>query len=165
MFKYEALNSYVTYISPLPSLENVVIGLRDSKFKKVSDLEGKRIAYLRGAKFSDVIDNNNKIIKITTHDFHQGIDMLMAKRVDAIIGPIDPIIVAAKKLTDSDNLFGIPLVVSTRTPWLQISNASKLRNSTEVIKAHFNDILSSGELQILRTKYLSNTNTHTKTTE
>lgn len=161
MFKYEALKSHVTYISPLPSLKNVVIGLKDSGFKKVSDLEGKKIAYLRGAKFSDLIDHNDKIIKITTHNFHQGIDMLMAKRVDAIIGPIDPIMVAAQKFLNNDNLLGQPLIVSTRTPWLQISNASKLRNSTDIIKKHFNDIMTTGELQVLRNKYLSNTSIDT----
>jgi len=155
MFKYKESEPYVTYIAPLPSLENVVIGLKGIEFKKISDLEGKKIAYLRGAKFSDAIDHNDKIIKVTTHDFRQGIDMLMAERVDAIIGPIDPILLAAQKLKSNKELFGAPFVVSTRTPWLQISNLSKLRYSIESIKKYFHEILAADELNSLRKKYLS----------
>lgn len=155
MFKYKESEPYVTYLTPLPSLDNVVIGLKGTYFKTLSDLEGKKIAYLRGAKFSDSIDNNDKIIKITTHDFRQGIDMLMAKRVDAIIGPIDPILLAVKKLKSNKELLGAPLLISTRTPWLQISNLSKLRYSIDSIKNAFQDILKKGELNSLREKYLS----------
>lgn len=165
MFKYKESEPYVTYLAPLPSLENVVIGLKGIEFKKVSDLEGKKIAYLRGAKFSDAIDNNDKIIKITTHNFRQGIDMLMAERVDAIIGPIDPIVSAAQKLKSNKELFGTPLVVSTRTPWLQISNLSKLRYSKENIKKHFQKILATDELNTLRKKYLSYSDTPIKQIE
>lgn len=154
MFKYKELESYVTYLIPLPSLDNVVIGLSGIKYDKISDLEGKKVAYLRGAKFSDAIDNNEKIIKITTHDFRQGIDMLFAERADFIIGPIDPIISAIQRLKIDSRLLGEPLIVSTRTPWLQISNASKLRHSKQKVKNYFNDILANGKLNTLRSKYL-----------
>jgi len=155
MFKYKELEDYVTYIHPLPTLTNIVIGLKGTEFKNITALEGKTLAYLRGAKFSDAIDNNPKILKITTKDFRQGIDLLNAGRVDAIIGPAEPIIAAAQDIDDSDQFFGLPLAVSERTPWIQISNKSPLMAITPQIKQRIESIITAGELEILREFYLS----------
>jgi len=163
LFKYEELEQHVHYIAALPELKNVVMGLNGQAFNSVADLEGKTIAYLRGATFSEEIDNNPKIIKITTNNFRQGIDMLMAERVDAIIGPIDPILSAAQKLKIDKDLFGPALIVSTKTPWLQISNLSKLRYSIDDIKKYFNEILAAGKLNSLREKYLTYEDNFNKT--
>ena len=154
MFKYQELEQYVTYITPLPSLKNVVIGLKNSQFDNAYSLERKTIAYLRGAKFSDAIDHNRKITKVTTKDFQQGINMLAAKRVDAIIGPMEPILAAAQDLNKPADFFGQPLVVSERTPWVQISNHSELMSEIAGLKQHFDQLLSSGKLEQLRAKYL-----------
>ncbi len=55
MFRYPELEDYVDYVAPLPSLKTVVIGLKGTHFADLDSLSGKKIAYLRGAKFSDVI--------------------------------------------------------------------------------------------------------------
>ncbi len=154
MFKYKELEDYVTYITPLPSLKNVVIGLKGSQFDNIYSLEGKTIAYLRGAKFSDGVDHNRKITKILAKDFQQGISLLAGKRVDAIIGPMDPILAAAQLLNKPEDFFGQPLVVSERTPWIQISNRSELMSQITRLKQHFDQLLSSGKLEQLRAKYL-----------
>ncbi len=154
MFRYPELERYVTFITPLPTLKNVVIGLKGSSFKVINDLKGKSIAYLRGAKFSDIIDKDRQIIKYETTNFLQGIKMLKRGRVDAIIGPLDPIMSAAFSSGNSAVL-GEPLVVSERTPWLQISNKSKVVSSAKTFARHFNEILKQGELEKLRKKYLT----------
>ena len=152
MFKYKELQDHVIYITPLPSLKNVVLGLKGNRFKSTRDLEGKTIAYLRGAKFSKEIDNNVKIKKYQTKNFSQGIKMLARGRVDAIIGPMEPILSAADSVGMS-NIFDKPLYVSERTPWLQISKKSKLRLRVNKIRDIFNNILIRGELKKLQHKY------------
>ena len=152
MFKYKELKDHVIYIAPLPTLHNVVIGLKGVRFKSIRDLEGKTIAYLRGAKFSEDIDTNNKIKKHRITDFRQGIKMLARGRVDAIIGPMAPILSAANSIGMA-NIFDEPLYVSKRTPWLQISKKSKLRLSVNKIRAIFNNILTRGGLRKLKHKY------------
>lgn len=154
LFKYKELENYVTYIAPLPSLKNVVMGLNGTEFKDIKQLEGRRIAYLRGAKFSDEIDNNHKILKVTTKDFLQGIEMLSAKRADAIIGPLVPIIAAAQQLKKTDDFFSQPLIVSTRTPWLQMSNKSSFIATVDKIRAYYLQIASTEKLKQLKQKYL-----------
>ena len=95
MFKYEELEPYVIYISALPPLKTIVIGLKGHTFDSVTSLHGKKLAYLRGAHFSDEIDRDDKIFRYRTTDFSQAVKMLLSGRVDAVIGPMDPIISAA----------------------------------------------------------------------
>jgi polar amino acid transport system substrate-binding protein len=80
--------------------------------------------------------------------------MLSAGRVDAIIGPLDPIIAATLSLNMNANFLGEPLTVSTRTPWLQLSKKSLHGLSKEKLKAHFQAIIERGELERLRDKYI-----------
>jgi len=155
MFKYKELEDYVVYIAPLPSLKTVVIGLKGSHFDSIESLKGKKIAYLRGAKFSDAIDSDPDIISITTKDFVQAIKLLMVRRVDAIIGPMDPILSAAIQLEVDETLFGEPLVVSERTPWVQISKKSLNRVSIDKLRTLFEAFEKHGELEKIRQKYIS----------
>jgi len=153
MFKYKELVDYVDYIYPLPTLKNVVIGRKGTDYYSVAQLEKLSIAYLRGAKFSDDIDNNPEIIKQTVSDFHQGLLMLQKGRVDAIIGPMAPIISAAKQLDLSREFFGKPLIVSERTPWLQLSKKSANKVSAKRLRTLFSEMMSQGELKEIQQRY------------
>ena len=153
MFKYKELANYVDYIHPLPALKNVVIGRHGSNYQSIKQLEGLNIAYLNGAKFSDEVDNNPNIHKQTVVDFNQGLLMLKKSQVDAIIGPMRPIISSAKKLGLSQSFFGKPLVVSERTPWLQLSKQSKSHISTEKLKTIFSKMIDQGTLESIQQNY------------
>ena len=153
MFKYKELANYVDYIHPLPALKNVVIGRYGHDYQNIKQLEGLNIAYLNGAKFSDEIDSNPKINKQIVEDFNQGLLMLKKSRVDAIIGPMEPIISGAKQLGLSKSFFGKPLTVSERTPWLQLSKQSKNHISAEKLKAIFNKMMDQGTLESIQKKY------------
>lgn len=153
MFKYKELANYVDYIHPLPALKNVVIGRHGHDYQNIKQLEGLNIAYLNGAKFSDVIDNNPKIHKQTVVDFNQGLLMLKKNRVDAIIGPMEPIISGAKQLGLSKSFFGKPLTVSERTPWLQLSKQSKSHISAEKLKVIFSKMMDQGTLESIQKNY------------
>ena len=153
MFKYKELANYVDYIYPLPTLKNVVIGRKGNDFNSVQQLETLSIAYLSGAKFSDDIDNNPRILKQSVSDFHHGLLMLKKGRVDAIIGPMAPIITAAKNMKLSKDFFGKALIVSERTPWLQLSKQSHHKVSPEKLKAIFSQMMEQGELKKIQKKY------------
>ena len=155
MFKYEELDPYVIYVTPLPTLKTVILGLKGSSFTSIDSLSGKKIAYLRGGGFSLEIDNNPDIIILRTTDFSQGLKMLLGGRADAIIGPMEPILSAAAKLNISLDKFGEPLVVSERTPWVQISKRSHLVQSSSKIKLIFERMIEEGVLNKLKVKYLT----------
>lgn len=153
MFKYKELEGHVVYIAPLPALQTVVVGLEGSGIASIEDLRGKTLAYLRGAKFSDVIDEDSNIRKHATRDFVQGAQMLAFGRVDAIIGPIEPILSAFAEINIENVTLDEPFVVSERTPWLQVSNKSADRLPVDEIQAIFFDIVDRGELDAIRRKY------------
>ena len=154
MFKYQELEQYVTYVAPLPSLKIVVVGLHFSAFSSINKLKGVRLAYLRGASFSDAIDNDPSVIIHRTTDFLQGVKMLLAGHVDAIIGPMDPILSTAAKIGLSEDVFGEPLVIDERTPWIQVSNKSLSILSPDKLNNVFDDMKKRKVLKKLRKQYL-----------
>lgn len=154
MFKYKELEGHVVFIAPLPALKTVVVGLAGSNINSIEDLRGKTLAYLRGAKFSDVVDDNPDIRKQDTNDFVQGAEMLAFGRVDAIIGPLEPILSAVAEIENNNIALDEPFVVSERTPWVQISNKSADRLHADELKAIILDILNRGEFEAIRKKYI-----------
>jgi len=155
LFKYPELEDHVIYIAPLTPLKTVVISLKGTDIESIASLRGKTLGYLRGAKFSDAIDHDERIKKLETGDFLQAVKMLMYKRVDAIIGPMDPIISAAIELGKDRRLFGNPLTVAERTPWVQISKKSLERISVERLTAAFNSLDKRGTVEQIRHHYLA----------
>jgi len=155
MFKYKELEEYVVYIAPLPAIKNVVVGLKNQNYSSIAELQGKTIAYLRGAKFSDVIDNDNNIKKAYTQNFKKAVEMLAAGRVDALIGPYEALLSAAKEVGFSSKFFGKPLVVSERVPWLQMSKMSQHKAFINKLYKSFEKIIQSKKLEKLRIKYTS----------
>jgi len=155
MFKYPELAPYVKYITPLPALRNVVIGRKGTSFSSVDDLDGKVIAYLRGAKFSEQIDNAENISKQYVNDFKQGVDMMRLNRVDAIIGPLSAILYSAKSIGVSQAFFGKPLTVSSKTPWLQVSKKSIKKMDLSRIEIELKKLIKKGCFTRLNEKYLN----------
>lgn len=154
MFKYKELDEFVIYVAPLPSIKNVVIGLKGSDIDSIEDLRYKKLAYLRGAKFSDAIDSDITIEKVQTVDFSQGVRMLKRGRVNAVIGPLEALLKAAEASDVSPSEFSKPLIVSERTPWVQVSKKSQDRVDVSLLRAHIESILKRGDLEQLRQKYL-----------
>jgi len=153
MFKYPNLDDHVVYIAPLAPLKTVVLGLKGVQLHSLESLRGKTLAYLRGAQFSIEIDNDTSIKKQITDDFVQGARMLVFGRVDALIGPIEPLLQAVKSITDVDVL-GEPLVVSERTPWIQVSKMNVHQLSPTQLRGIFQNLKSNGDLDRIRHTYL-----------
>jgi polar amino acid transport system substrate-binding protein len=154
MFKYKELSDHVIYIAPLPTLKNVVIGLAGTDITNIDNLKGKTLGYLRGAKFSDVIDNDPEIFKYEVRDYIQGLGMLKIGHVFAIIGPVEPILSVVISSGDDINILGKPFVVSERTPWIQISKKSKYAENVELLSKSVKNILARGDLELLKKKYI-----------
>jgi len=91
IFKIPALEDYVDYVVALPSKKVVVMGLQGASFKDISDLSGKKIVHIRGAKFNEQIDHDKSIQKYQVSDYTRGVKMLIAGRADAIIGALSTI--------------------------------------------------------------------------
>jgi len=155
MFKYQELEEYVIYVAALPPIKNVVVGLKELQLTSIDALHGKSLAYLRGAKFSEVIDNDPNIQKVYTQNFRKAVEMLTAGRVDAVIGPHEALLAAVKTLGYSNGILSKPLVVSERIPWLQMSKKSKYKALINRLYKSFQNIMKDDKLEKLRAKYTS----------
>ncbi|NRB37337.1 MAG: transporter substrate-binding domain-containing protein [Pseudomonadales bacterium] len=154
LFRYEELEAYVFYIAPLAPLQTVVLSRQDSHLKNIESLHGRRLAYLRGAHFSEVIDKNNAIKLHKVTDFKQAVKMLLNHRVDAIVGPMDPIISAAAEIGYGMEIFGHPIVVGERTPWIQLSKKSTANINIKSLQETFIKMKKEDVILLLRKQYL-----------
>jgi polar amino acid transport system substrate-binding protein len=154
MLKYQELEPYVDYIAPLPALRNVVIGKKSLSISSLDDLNGKVIAYLRGAQFSEKLDEAHNISKQFVNDFEQGIEMMRLNRVDAIIGPLPAILSSAKRIGLAPEFFGQPYAISTKIPWLQVSKKSITKVDLSQMKVKFKKLIHEGSFARLNEKYL-----------
>jgi len=153
MYKYDELTPHVDYIHPLPTLKNVVIGKKNTDLSSIEKLNNKSLAYLRGAKFSEEIDSNPKITIYPVANFEVALTMLSRGRVDGVIGPMQPIMTSAKKLDLSEVFLGTPLVVSNRTPWLQITKNSLSDDDVKKLNDKFKIIIESGLYEEIKSRY------------
>jgi len=156
MYRNPTLDGYVDYLGALPSKSTVVIGLQDNPFGKIAELSGKKIAYIRGAKFTDQIENDKSIEKHLISSYAQGMRMLIAGRIDALMGPLHPIKTAVSEFNEINHKkiqLGEPLVVETRSPWVQISKKRASYIDIEKLKQSFMELQRKNTFQTLKAKY------------
>jgi len=160
MYRNPVLEGYVDYIGALPSKSTILIGLQSLPLKNMSDLSGKKIAYIRGAKFTEQIENDKSIEKHLISTYAQGIKMLMTGRIGALMGPLHPIKTAASEfnqLNDKKIQLGNPLVVEVRSPWVQISKKRAAYIDIEKLRESFLQLQKQDIFNQLKAKYsLSN---------
>ena len=156
MFRNPALEGYVDYVAALPSKKTIVIGSPEQSFKQISDLSGKRIAYLRGAKFNKQIDADATIEKHIVSSYRLGIKMIMAGRADAVIGPqqsIDQAVLDIEKGNNGAVQLGKPLLIEDKKPWVQISKKSSADLDIERLKQSFIELEKKDTFNTLKAKY------------
>jgi len=158
IFKTPVLEGYVDYVVALPSKKVVAIGLQGSSFKDDSDLSGKKIVHIRGTKFNDQIDNDESIQKYQVSDYKRAVNMLIAGRADAIIGALPTIETAVLDIEKKEGkriLLNEPLIISVKTPWIQVSKKSRSYIDIEKLKQSFIQLQETNTYQKLQIKYHS----------
>lgn len=156
MFRNPALEGYVEYIGALPSKKTVVIGVPGNEVHNIQELQGKTITYLRGAQFSEEIDNDESIKKLLVANYMLGIKMVLAGRADAIIIPEQSLQQAIVELARIEKIkvnLGQPLVVRERSPWIQISKKSVAYLDIEKLRQSFIALQAQDRPQALKEKY------------
>ena len=127
-----------TQIGPVLSVESVVIGRAGTPMRNFSQIRGMTLAAVRGAKYDDRLNKSNGIITYPVESYEQGLKMLMAKRVDGMIGPKLGLFHTAQKMGLPKRSFGTPLILSSTDAVLFISNMTvtpeKIRRLQDALK-------------------------------
>lgn len=75
------------FIKLCETLGNDNMIITKSPISSLSDLKGKSIAIIRGARYKKEFDNNTDIVKKHVNSYDQGIKMFTHKRVDGVVIP------------------------------------------------------------------------------
>jgi polar amino acid transport system substrate-binding protein len=88
LYKSVARAEFLLFSEPL-GLSNTALFYRRSKpvaFSTLADLKGLKVAVMRGARVSDKFDTFRGMVRVEVTSYEQQVRMLMAGRVDAIVG-------------------------------------------------------------------------------
>ncbi|MFD1626849.1 substrate-binding periplasmic protein [Azospirillum griseum] len=121
-------------LAPMQPLSTIILSRPGGAIGSLAGLEGKTIATLRGAAYDPRIADNPAIRKQEISSYNNGLNLLMAGRVDAVIGPEMGLYFEAAQMGLSRASFAPPLVVNSLEVWLYLSKASpqvKLRERLE----------------------------------
>jgi len=134
-------------------IENVIIGRAETPMRSLREVRGKVLATVRGAKYDDRISKANGIATYPTENYAQSLKMLMAKRVDGVVGPQLGIYHAANKLRVPRRAFGKPLVLSTSPARLFLSNMTVTPERVRRLRQALDLLLENGTIKSLLEKY------------
>lgn len=152
MFPNQTINANAKNLGSILPMETVIFGRADSTYRSLKDLHGKTIASVRGAEYDDRITKKNGMILYLTDNYTQSLKMLLAGRVEAVIGPKLGLYYTARKNKYPKHAFGTPLVLSTRQGCVFISNKAPETLAKKILDA-MDRIRKNGTVTMLLEKY------------
>lgn len=87
MFPTPTIEAVALNLGQVLDMETVVIGRPGTKLCSPDDLHGKTVASVRDAKYDNRISGDSEITLYACKSYLHGLKLMLAKRVDAIIGP------------------------------------------------------------------------------
>jgi ABC-type amino acid transport substrate-binding protein len=91
------VNTPGTPIESVGMVEIMMVGRNGFRFQQLEDLHGKTVSYLRGARYAD-LEADQRILKHAVDSYEQALRMLLAGRIDVLVGVGDSIEYALRKL-------------------------------------------------------------------
>lgn len=134
-------------------LENVVIGRAGSTFRSLRDLQGKTVASVREAEYDSALSADRDISKYSTNNYQQGISMLLAGRLDAIVGMKAAILYQVEAMHIPRTQLSEPLVLNQKDAWLFFSNSSYDPGVAARLKTALSNLTQRNALRQIEQKY------------
>ncbi|MGF1743178.1 transporter substrate-binding domain-containing protein [Vibrio profundum] len=140
-------------LEPIFSFEIFVMGRKGNNIRRLGDLSGKVVGTVRD---SNLIKNENlkNIELFNVRDFEQGVKMLHAGRLDALIGVNIAVYSSMKKLNFSRNDFGNPYIISSKQSELQISGKFHDQEAIGKITEAIKQLKQDGTIERIISKYI-----------
>lgn len=155
--KYDLTVTFPEYLSekfatPLETtirLDKMLVGLKGLEIKSTGDIEGLRLAIVRGASTGTWIDHNHSIKKVETANFTEALWLLKKGRVDAVTATESVIHASLPKVGMTLEDIGTPYFLSCQQAILMLSNASEKISMMPKIKKAAKDFKNSPEWKAL----------------
>lgn len=150
----DRLNQKAKQIVRVTTLENIVIGRRGTQYRVLEDLHGKVVGTIREAKYDARFSADTEIKKYNTNNYEQGINMLFAERLDAVIGVKEGIYFALQSIGGTRAMLGEPLMLSRQDAWLHFSNKGYDELIAVALKNAVTRLQQRNAIQKIDEKYL-----------
>ncbi len=152
MFPNPTIDAVAKNLGIILPMETVLFGRAGSLYRSLKDARGKIVASVRGARYDERISKKSGIILYPTASYSQSLKMLLAGRVEAVIGPKLGLYFTVKTDNYPKRAFGDPLVLSTAQGCVFISNKTS-PDIIEKVVAAMTRILANGTVHMLLEKY------------
>lgn len=133
-------------------VETVLIGLRTLPLRSLEDAYGKKVAAVKDARYDPRINDENGFVIYPTDGYAHSFKMLMARRVDLVIGPKLGLMHTARKLELPRSALGEPLVLSSMHAYLFVPRDMAVEKVRRLEKAR-QRLLDDGTIQGILEKY------------
>jgi ABC-type amino acid transport substrate-binding protein len=155
MYRNAKIDEAAVLVGPfMRDARNVVFGRSGVTCSSLEDLHGKQVAHLLGAHYDDALAADEAIKKYYTTSYQHSLRMFLKNRVDAIVGPEDGILFAAKKRGMALDLFGAPLVLNTREAFMFFSKRTVDHETLTLLRSTLDRLRKAGVIDEIRAKYV-----------
>ena len=152
MFTNKLIEGLCVEGPPVMIVKNVIVGTAEHEYFSLAELRGKTVGSIRSASYDNVFEQDRAILKYELTEYDQIIKMLLANRLDAIIGVELSILHTLKILKIPRSKLGRPLVLNKKKPRLQFSNNVSAPHRKRLEEALFT-LNQSGRIQAIVDKY------------
>ncbi|WP_421779922.1 substrate-binding periplasmic protein [Kiloniella litopenaei] len=140
---------FATALNPTIQLDKMLVGLKGLDIKSREDIEGLRLAVVRGASTGSWVDQNEAIKKVETANFTEALWLLKKGRVDVITGTKQVIHASLAKVGMTAEDIGTPYFLSCKHVLLMLSKASPNYVRKAKIKKAAEELRNSPEWDVL----------------
>jgi len=135
-------------------LDIIVIGRAGTDILSYKDLKPLEVAVRLGGYFDPHFDNDSTLNKLSVDNYEHGIKLLMANRVDAVIGTAATLYYEFNKQGINLDQLGKPFFIASAEDWLHFSRKSIQQDKKEDLKQAVNTLVRNGRLEQIFSKYL-----------
>lgn len=153
MLPNEKVTLHAESVGAVFSMEMVVIGRPDSVLRSLRDVRGKKLATVKKAKYDDRISRKSGMVLYPTDTYSQSLKMLLAHRVDFVIGPKLGLQFTAKQLKLPRKALGQPLSLSKNDAVLFLSKKSLSPGLREKLQDALERLQKNGTINSIVRKY------------
>lgn len=160
-FNNDELTGVAIQLVPVVGMQTVVLSLASRPVKSLEALNGKLLAVVRSFPVDPRISNAHGIRVYTTDSNEHSMRMLLAGRVDAVLGSDVGMYGAASTLGHRADEFAPPVKLESRDFWLHLSRKTADDSTIKALKNAVEKLQRQGAIDRIRQRYLPQvTTTH-----
>lgn len=153
MFPNPTIDAHADNLGMVLPMETIIVGRADTPLRSFNDVRGKTVATIRGAKYDERVSKKNGLILYPTDGYSQSLKMLLARRVDAVVGPRLGLFFTARQNNIPKHAFGTPLVLSIAPGSLFLSRETSAVGSRQRLTKAMHRLIDNGTIAALMAKY------------